>query len=144
MADLVTSESRRWLHGIQRTIVTDDDTGPALNVIPEDDQLTLTDEIEVQGELEVYGDLFIQSHAESPDWHNWLNGRSEPNVHPASSIGVTPVGGVTETDVQGAIANLDSRSGTHSYATLISILGFAPLSSCGYGYCYGTMYGGRM
>ena len=57
MAELVTSESRRYLHGIQNTIISDDDTGVALNVIPVDNQLALLESATVTGTLTVYGGL---------------------------------------------------------------------------------------
>ena len=61
MADLVTSESRRWLHGIQNTIISDDDAGVVLNIIPSNNQLALIDEMEVDGTLTVYGDAYVTS-----------------------------------------------------------------------------------
>lgn len=41
--------------------------------------------------------------------HNDLTGRDVPNTHPATSITNTPFGNITETTVQGAINQLDTR-----------------------------------
>jgi len=98
--------------------------------------------------------------APSPDTH----------THPASSITNTPAGNIAATTVQAAINELDSEkeealgnpsvdgyvlssttagarswvaNGVPTYAQIIAILGFEPLSSRGYGLCYGLKYGGR-
>ena len=47
-------------------------------------------------------------------------------------------------NAQAAIAELDSeKEPILTYARIISVLGFIPLSTCGYGSCYGLKYGGR-
>ena len=112
MADLVTSESRRYLHGIQNTIISDDDTGVALNVIPADNQLALIDEMEVDGTLTVYGDVYVTSSKNADSLaginHNGIVGRDVYAAHPASAVSVVPVGSIIATDMQSAIAALDA------------------------------------
>ena len=88
----------------------------------------------------------------------------------ASDIVNTPAGNISATTVQAAINELDSEkedalgnpsvdgyvlssttagarswvaNGAPTYAQIIAILGFEPLSSCGHGLCYGLKYGGR-
>ena len=88
----------------------------------------------------------------------------------ATDIVNTPAGNISATTVQAAIDELDSEkeealgnpsvdgyvlssttagarswvaNGAPTYAQIIAILGFEPLSSCGYGLCYGLKYGGR-
>ena len=134
MAELVTSESRRYLHGIQNTIISDDDTGVALNVIPADSQLALLESATVTGTLTVYGDFIVSG----------LEGGAAYSTFSASNVTVVPTGSISSTNAQAALAELDSeKEPLLTYARIISVLGFIPLSTCGYGSCYGLKYGGR-
>ena len=134
MADLVTNESRRYLHGIQSTIIADDETGVALNVIPADNQLALLGSSTVTGTLTIYGDFVVSG----------LAGGAAHSTFQASNVTVTPTGSISSTNAQAALAELDSeKEPLLTYARIISVLGFTPLSACGYGSCYGLKYGGR-
>ena len=112
MADLVTSESRRYLHGIQNTIISDDDTGVALNEVPDGNQLALVDQMEVDGTLTVYGDAYVTSSKNADSLpvvnHNETVGRDVYAAHPASSVSLVPVGSVVATNMQSAVAELDA------------------------------------
>ena len=108
MAELVTSESRRYLHGIQNTIISDDDTGVALNEIPADNQLALLESATVTGTLTAYGDFIVSGMSSPLPLHNALGGRSSSDAHPASSVALVPVGSVVATDMQSAVAELDA------------------------------------
>ena len=135
MADLVTSESRRYLHGIQNTIIADDETGVALNVIHADNQLALLGSATVTGTLTIYGDFVVSG----------LAGGAAPSTFSALNVTVTPTGSISSTNAQAALAELDSeKEPLLTYARIISVLGFTPLSPCGYGSCYGLKYGGRV
>ena len=129
MADLVTSESRRYLHGIQNTIISDDDAGVVLNIIPSNNQLALIDEMEVDGTLTVYGDAYVTSSKSDDSLKEGALGNPSVDGYVLSS---------TTAGARSWVAN-----GAQTYAQIIAILGFEPLSSCGYGLCYGLKYGGR-
>lgn len=106
----------------------------------------------------------------SPTVHNALSGRSDADAHPASAIANTPAGNIAATTVQAAINELDSEKerslgnppvdgyvlssttagirswvaqGTPTYAAIVAVLGFEPLSPYGFGAAFGVRFGGR-
>ena len=150
---LVNDRSPRYLHGFQRDV---NDSGELPHTIPENNQVTYIDSFTNYGVDTIYGKEFVIAAS---------SGRAD-----AASITNTPAGNIAATTVQAAINELDlekeealgnpsvdgyvlssttagARSwvanGAPTYAQIIAILGFEPLSSCGYGLCYGLKYGGR-
>ena len=106
MADLVTSESRRYLHGIQKET---NDTTELPYTVPVDNQVTYIDSFTNYGVDTVYGNEYVIAAGSSPTVHNALSGRAGADAHPASSITNTPAGNIAATTVQAAINELDSE-----------------------------------
>ena len=171
MADtpkVVSTAAPRYIHGIQSNVNASD--AWLTPRIQENEQATLMDSYTDYGTTTVEGDLYVMSSSDGPTHHNSLHGRTDPDSHPATAIQNTPSGNIAATTVQAAINELDlekegalgnpsvdgyvlssttagARSwvanGAPTYAQIIAILGFEPLSSCGFGLCYGLKYGGR-
>ena len=94
MADLVTSESPRYLHGFQRDV---NDPGELPHTVPEDNQVTYIDSFTNYGVDTIYGKEFVIAAS---------SGRAD-----ASGITNTPAGNIAATTVQAAIDELDSEKG---------------------------------
>ena len=167
MAELVTSESRRYLHGIQKET---NDTTELPYTVPVDNQVTYIDSFTNYGVDTVYGHEYVIASGSSPTVHNALPGRSDADAHPASAIANTPAGNIAATTVQAAINELDSEKepslgnpsadghvlsstvsgarswvapGTQTYDAIVTVLGFEPLSPYGFGVAFGVRFGGR-
>jgi hypothetical protein len=70
-----------------------------------------THKAQLESVTSIVGTTNVTLAGGSPAIHNSLSGRSEPDVHPASSITFTPTGTISSTNVQDAIAEVASEAG---------------------------------
>ena len=145
---LINDRSPRYLHGFQRDV---NDSSELPHTVPENNQVTYIDSFTNYGVDTVFGKEFVISASDGND----------PRIQEALNLATTVQAAVDELDsekenslgnpsVDGYVLSSTTAgarswvaNGAPTYAQIIAILGFEPLSSCGYGLCYGLKYGGR-
>ena len=112
MADLVTSESRRYLHGFQRNI---NEVSELQYIVPVDNQVTYIDSFTNYGFDTVYGDEYVISASEGND----------PRIQEALNLATTVQAAIDELDSEkGGLAQDNTWAGSNTFTQALTALQF--------------------